>query len=285
VAGEIITSTSDPHVDQLIRVTAARQTPRRLRARRREAAGASPSTSRLSTAVRPHQGRTSSLRRGRSTLTHPHVRGPGTYRRQAALRLPHRCQEISRVPNQHRSAAGRCQPRLDSKPLDPGPGWRTTTTVPSCAASDTPGQRSRAVSGSPGRRPNSAACVFPSVATAEATARNRKHGWPNWLGGLTLLLVVNVPTYVLLSRAAGNIPYRTGLLLAALLVLLHLALQALIAPLVSYRRRDAFTIFIPFVGWVITWILGARLAELSKRDWAQPDQRHNRRWKTASHPR
>jgi len=86
------------------------------------------------------------------------------------------------------------------------------------------------------------------------------------------------------SRAAGNIPYRTGLLLAALLVLLHLALQALIAPLVSYRRRDAFTIFIPFVGWVITWILGARLAELSKRDWAHPDQRHNRRWKTASHP-
>ena len=65
---------------------------------------------------RPHQGRSSSPRYGHSTLTQPRGRGPGTYRRQAALRLPHRCHEVSRVPNQHRSAAGRCPPRLDSKP-------------------------------------------------------------------------------------------------------------------------------------------------------------------------
>lgn len=46
------------------------------------------------------------------------------------------------------------------------------------------------------------------------------------------------------------------------------ALVALVAPLVSYRRRDALTVlFVPPVGIRIAWIIGTRLAQLPHRTW------------------
>jgi hypothetical protein len=49
-----------------------------------------------------------------------------------------------------------------------------------------------------------------------------------------------------------------------------LALVALVAPLVGYRRRDWLLVLIPYNGLVITYILGARLAELTNKI-ATPD--------------
>lgn len=46
------------------------------------------------------------------------------------------------------------------------------------------------------------------------------------------------------------------------------ALVALLAPLVSYRRRDALTVIFFFpVGLRIAWIIGTRLAQLPYRNW------------------
>lgn len=48
------------------------------------------------------------------------------------------------------------------------------------------------------------------------------------------------------------------------------ALVALLAPLVSYRRRDALTvIFFPPAGLRVAWIIGTRLAQLPHRNWVE----------------
>jgi len=44
-------------------------------------------------------------------------------------------------------------------------------------------------------------------------------------------------------------------------------LVALLAPLVSYRRRDALTVIFFPVGLRIAWIIGTRLAQLPYRNW------------------
>ena len=44
-------------------------------------------------------------------------------------------------------------------------------------------------------------------------------------------------------------------------------LIALVAPLVSYRRRDALTMFFPLRGIRVAWIIGTRLGQLPHRDW------------------
>jgi hypothetical protein len=44
-------------------------------------------------------------------------------------------------------------------------------------------------------------------------------------------------------------------------------LVALVAPLVSYRRRDALTMFFPLRGIRVAWIIGTRLGQLPHRDW------------------
>ena len=45
------------------------------------------------------------------------------------------------------------------------------------------------------------------------------------------------------------------------------ALVALLAPLVSYRRRDALTMFVPLAGIRVAWIIGTRLGQLPHRSW------------------
>jgi len=42
---------------------------------------------------------------------------------------------------------------------------------------------------------------------------------------------------------------------------------ALLAPLVSYRRRDALSMFVPLAGIRVAWVIGTRLAQLPHRDW------------------
>jgi hypothetical protein len=44
-------------------------------------------------------------------------------------------------------------------------------------------------------------------------------------------------------------------------------LIALLAPLVSYRRRDALTMLVPPYGIRVAWRAGTRLAQLPRRDW------------------
>jgi len=42
----------------------------------------------------------------------------------------------------------------------------------------------------------------------------------------------------------------------------------LLAPLVSYRRRDALTVLlVPFVGIRTAWVIGTRLGQLPHRNW------------------
>jgi hypothetical protein len=44
-------------------------------------------------------------------------------------------------------------------------------------------------------------------------------------------------------------------------------LVAMLAPLVSYRRRDALTMLFPLRGIRVAWIIGTRLSQLPRRDW------------------
>jgi hypothetical protein len=46
----------------------------------------------------------------------------------------------------------------------------------------------------------------------------------------------------------------------------------LLAPLVSYRRRDALTVlFVPPVGIRVAWVIGTRLGQLPHRNWPTRD--------------
>jgi hypothetical protein len=63
-------------------------------------------------------------------------------------------------------------------------------------------------------------------------------------------------------------PLPGSLGLGALLSMLPgAALVALLAPLVTYRRRDALTMFAPLAGIRVAWIIGTRLAQLPHRNW------------------
>lgn len=42
-----------------------------------------------------------------------------------------------------------------------------------------------------------------------------------------------------------------------------IAVVALVAPLVGYRRRDAFGMLVPFLNFVWAWQIGSRLGRLS----------------------
>jgi hypothetical protein len=63
-------------------------------------------------------------------------------------------------------------------------------------------------------------------------------------------------------------PLPGSLDLGAILSLLPGAtLVVLLAPLVSYRRRDALTIFVPLAGIQVAWTIGTRLGQLPNRNW------------------
>ena len=81
-----------------------------------------------------------------------------------------------------------------------------------------------------------------------------------------------VPILILipgLPELQWNWPLPGSVQLGAILASLPgAALVALLAPLVSYRRRDALTvIFFPPAGLRIAWIIGTRLGQLPHRNW------------------
>ena len=74
------------------------------------------------------------------------------------------------------------------------------------------------------------------------------------------------------SKASGLTfhGYEYGPLVSFLPVLF---LVGLLAPLVSYRRRDALLLLVPIWGLVVLWTIGSRLVRLPDRDWPQrPDE-------------
>ena len=68
--------------------------------------------------------------------------------------------------------------------------------------------------------------------------------------------------------AWGHLVY--GGLLA---VLPSVSLIALLAPLVSYRRRDVLLLLVPLWNLVMIWTIGSRISRLPYRDWPlRPDE-------------
>lgn len=92
--------------------------------------------------------------------------------------------------------------------------------------------------------------------------------WPRWVGGVSLLVVCFLPPVLLgvaapstaLTWTAGAWTLDYGGLLSALP---GLASALLLAPLVSYRRRDALMLLIPGWNFYFAWLVGVRVAELA----------------------
>jgi hypothetical protein len=58
-----------------------------------------------------------------------------------------------------------------------------------------------------------------------------------------------------------------------LAVLPSVLLIALLAPLVSYRRRDVLLLLVPLWNLVVLWTIGSRISRLPYRDWPlRPDE-------------
>jgi hypothetical protein len=93
--------------------------------------------------------------------------------------------------------------------------------------------------------------------------------WP-WLGGLVMTFVtfaapLGSPLYKLAWHG-----YHYGQPLSFVPSVL---LIALLAPLVSYRRRDGLFLLVPIWNLLVVWRTGARLSRLSQRDWPlRPDE-------------
>ena len=105
--------------------------------------------------------------------------------------------------------------------------------------------------------------MVPSWASGTPAQRQAKRVW-QFLGGATLTftffaMIADSPFRQL---AWGNFAY--GGLLA---VLPSVLLVALLAPLVSYRRRDVLLLLVPLWNLVTVWTIGSRIARLPYRDW------------------
>jgi hypothetical protein len=92
--------------------------------------------------------------------------------------------------------------------------------------------------------------------------------WPRWLGGVSLLVICFLPPVLLGVAASSNaLMWTPGAWVVnyggVLSALPGLAAAFLLAPLVSYRRRDALMLVIP--GWNVyfAWLVGVRVAELA----------------------
>jgi hypothetical protein len=109
-----------------------------------------------------------------------------------------------------------------------------------------------------------------SVSTASRPAETRAQKIWQFLGGATVTfafytLAMGSP---LRHLAWDNFAYG-GVLAGVPSVLLI----ALLAPLVSYRRRDVLLLLVPIWGLVVMWTIGSRIAMLPLRDWPlRPDE-------------
>lgn len=108
-----------------------------------------------------------------------------------------------------------------------------------------------------------------STVSTHAGVRSFRKCW-SWVGGLTLIIVqfqLTVAAYLYHVTIFGD---DYGTTLASLPILF---LAGLLAPLVSYRRRDALLVMVPIFNLILLWRIGSRLARLPDRDWPQrPDE-------------
>jgi hypothetical protein len=113
--------------------------------------------------------------------------------------------------------------------------------------------------------------------SALADPKSRRKRW-SWVGGLTLIIVnwqLVVATYLFQVTIFGH---DYGSTLASLPILF---LVGLLAPLVSYRRRDALLVIVPIYNLVVLWRIGSRLVRLPDRDWPQRPDEIGRRQNTS----
>lgn len=88
--------------------------------------------------------------------------------------------------------------------------------------------------------------------------------WPEHLGGITMLIVGILPISIFdWSGAADSSSDWSVRWLGALAPVPIIALVAVVAPLVGYRRRDAFGMLVPFLNVLWAWQIGSRLGRLS----------------------
>ncbi len=108
-----------------------------------------------------------------------------------------------------------------------------------------------------------------STTSAQADPKSRRKRW-SWVGGLTLIIVEEQLTVAAYPYHVTIFSNDYGTTLASLPILF---LVGLLAPLVSYRRRDALLVIVPIYNLVLLWRIGSRLARLPDRDWPQrPDE-------------
>jgi hypothetical protein len=107
--------------------------------------------------------------------------------------------------------------------------------------------------------------------------RGRKRVW-QFVGGATLTFVsfAMIADSPFRQLAWGQFVYG-----GVLAVVPSALLIALLAPLVSYRRRDVLLLLVPLWNVVMIWTIGSRVATLPQRDW--PLRRDEVEGKTIEH--
>ena len=105
--------------------------------------------------------------------------------------------------------------------------------------------------------------MVSSWATAGPTqTQSRKRVW-QFVGGATLTFVsfAMIADSPFRQAAWGHFVYG-----GVLAVVPSALLIALLAPLVSYRRRDVLLLLVPLWNVVMIWTIGSRIATLPQRD-------------------
>jgi hypothetical protein len=85
--------------------------------------------------------------------------------------------------------------------------------------------------------------------------------WPDWLGGVALVSPLAVAVALATYGSGHSMVDRVA---AVGIIVSEVLMQAVIAPLVGYRRRYVLWCLLPFWGWVIAWRLGTRLGRLCR---------------------
>jgi hypothetical protein len=107
------------------------------------------------------------------------------------------------------------------------------------------------------------------AAGGPAQAKARKWVW-QCVGGVTITFIFSAMIAYSPYRQLSWSHFAYGELLALAPSVL---LIALLAPLVSYRRRDVLLVLVPLWNVVMIWTIGSRIARLPYRDWPlRPDE-------------
>jgi hypothetical protein len=106
--------------------------------------------------------------------------------------------------------------------------------------------------------------MLSSWAAGSPTQTQAKRLAWQFLGGVTVTFVFStmIADSPFRQLAFGHVVYG-----GVLAVVPSALLIALLAPLVSYRRRDVLLLLVPLWNVVMIWTIGSRLARLPHRDW------------------